>query len=145
MYADGMHQRGHHAGRRRGSRASRFRRRAADGSWEVEAKVARGIEPELLLALREGPTHGYDLLDRLTRGVAGERVDIGNLYRLLRALEAEGLVTSEWQHDLPGRSKRTYELTAEGRALLDAWAEALKRTNTSIADFIGRYERGERT
>ncbi len=107
--------------------------------------MARSIEPELLLAIRNGPTHGYDLLERLYTGLAGDGVDIGNLYRLLRSLEAEGIVTSQWRHDLPGRSKRTYELTPEGRDLLDAWVEALRRTHTSIADFIGRYEQGAPT
>ena len=41
-----------------------------------------------------------------------ERVDVGNLYRVLRALEEQGLVTSEWDETLPGPAKRTYELTA---------------------------------
>jgi DNA-binding PadR family transcriptional regulator len=68
------------------------------------------------------------------------RVDIGNLYRLLRALEDEGLVSSEWSADLPGPAKRTYELTDEGRRLLDRWAEALLRAQGTISSFLERYE-----
>ena len=104
--------------------------------------MERFVEPSLLLLLREGPLHGYELLERIPElGVEG-RVDIGNLYRLLRALEEEGLVTSEWSAELPGPAKRTYELTAEGRRLLDRWAEALQRAEETISSFLKRYEEG---
>jgi poly-beta-hydroxybutyrate-responsive repressor len=110
------------------------------GDWKVQARVERFVEPSLLLLLRERPLHGYELLERIPElGVEG-RVDIGNLYRLLRALEQEGLVRSEWSADLPGPAKRTYELTEEGRRLLDRWAEALRRAQGTIATFLERYE-----
>jgi PadR family transcriptional regulator PadR len=108
----------------------------------VSARVERFVEPSLLLLLRERPLHGYELLDRLPElGVEG-RVDIGNLYRLLRALEQEGLVASEWRDDEPGPTKRVYELTAEGRRVLDTWAEALRRAQATIGTFLERYEEG---
>jgi PadR family transcriptional regulator PadR len=108
----------------------------------VHARVERFVEPSLLLLLREGPLHGYELLERIPElGVEG-RVDIGNLYRLLRSLEDEGLVTSEWSAELPGPAKRTYELTAEGRKLLDRWAEALQRAEETISSFLERYRKG---
>jgi len=110
------------------------------GHWHVHARVERFVEPTLLLLLRERPLHGYELLERIPElGVEG-RVDIGNLYRLLRSLEQEGLVRSEWSADLPGPAQRTYELTEEGRRLLDRWAEALRRAQTTIAGFLERYE-----
>jgi poly-beta-hydroxybutyrate-responsive repressor len=112
------------------------------GHWHVHARVERFVEPSLLLLLRERPLHGYELLERLPEvGVEG-RVDIGNLYRLLRALEEEGLVSSEWSADLPGPAKRTYELTDQGRRLLDRWAEALRRAQGTIDNFLERYEEG---
>ena len=119
---------------------SRSRRLVRPGHWEVQARVERFVEPSLLLLLRERPLHGYELLERIPElGVEG-RVDIGNLYRLLRSLENEGLVSSEWSADLPGPAKRTYELTDEGRRLLDRWAEALVRAQTTIETFLKRYE-----
>jgi PadR family transcriptional regulator, regulatory protein PadR len=112
------------------------------GHWHVQARVERFVEPSLLLLLRERPLHGYELLERLPElGLEG-RVDIGNLYRLLRGLEQEGLVRSEWSADLPGPAKRTYELTDEGRRLLDRWAEALQRAQGTIESFLRRYEEG---
>ena len=121
---------------------ARSRRLVRPGHWAVHARVERFVEPSLLLLLRERPLHGYELLERIPElGVEG-RVDIGNLYRLLRALEEEGLVRSEWSADLPGPAKRTYELTDEGRRLLDRWAEALQRAQQTIGGFLDRYEEG---
>ena len=102
--------------------------------------MERFVEPSLLLLLRERPLHGYELIERLPEVVGEARVDVGNLYRLLRALEAEGLVSSEWSAELPGPAKRTYELTAEGRRLLDRWAEALRQAQTDVQSFLDRYE-----
>lgn len=87
--------------------------------------------------------HGYELLERLPEvaGIEGG-VDVGNLYRLMRALEEEGIVRSEWSADLPGPAKRTYELTDAGRALLDRWAEALRETQADIDRFLRRHADG---
>lgn len=88
--------------------------------------------------------HGYELIERLPEVAGSEtRVDVGNLYRVLRALEEEGIVSSEWSADLPGPAKRTYELTKEGRGLLDRWVESLRGAEGVIASFIERYENGE--
>jgi poly-beta-hydroxybutyrate-responsive repressor len=109
----------------------------------VRARIERFSEPALLLLLRERPRHGFELLDALPALMPGERVDMGNLYRVLRSLEEEGIVASEWRQDLPGPTKRTYELTEGGRRLLDRWAEALREARNVIDDFITRYDRGE--
>ena len=114
------------------------------GHWAVHARVERFVEPAVLLLLRERPMHGYELLERLEEIGAERRIDVGNVYRLLRSLEAEGVVSSEWSAELPGPAKRTYELTAEGRRLLDRWAEALRRARGTIDGFLERYDAGER-
>jgi len=93
-----------------------------------------------LLLLRERGGHGYDLLDRLPDLTGDERVDVGNLYRVLRALEEQGLVSSEWDENLPGPAKRTYELTDAGHAALDRWASSLAETRIRIDRFLQRHE-----
>jgi PadR family transcriptional regulator len=122
----------------------RSRHAVRPGHWRVRARVERFVEPALLLLLRERPMHGYELIERLPE-VAGDetRIDVGNLYRVLRALEEEGIVSSEWSADLPGPAKRTYELTDEGRRLLDRWAESLRDAQGVISRFIDRYEQDE--
>jgi DNA-binding PadR family transcriptional regulator len=127
---------GHGPGRRGGARC---RWRVA-GGWEVHARVERFVEPALLVVLRDGETHGYDLADAVAALAPDDRIDLGNLYRLLRTLEEEEIVTSRWRDDLPGRTKRTYELTDAGRALLDEWATALRRADDTIAAFLRRYD-----
>jgi PadR family transcriptional regulator, regulatory protein PadR len=97
----------------------------------------------LLLLLRERRAHGYDLLDRLPEVTGEPRVDVGNLYRVLRALEEQGLVASEWDESVPGPAKRVYELRAEGAEALSRWAASLAETRGRIDAFLQRYdERG---
>ena len=124
-------------------RGARFQR-GARGAWHVRARVERFSEPLVLLLLRERAAHGYELLDALAELVPdGERVDMGNLYRTLRALEDDGLVRSEWDYAAPGPAKRVYELTDAGRGVLDDWAAALGRARSRIDAFLRRYdERG---
>ena len=100
------------------------------------------MEPGLLLLLRERPAHGYELVSGLRELLPGDDVDMPGLYRVLRALEADGLVESEWHADAPGPARRTYRLTDEGRTLLDAWAGALVRARERIDGFLARYEEG---
>jgi PadR family transcriptional regulator len=121
-------------------RGARCRRKIRPGHWGVRARVERFSEPALLLLLLERPTHGYELLEQLPALTGESRVDMGNLYRVLRALEEDGLVSSRWEADQPGPAKRTYELTPEGKRLLEEWGEALRRSRERIDTFLDRYE-----
>ena len=107
----------------------------------MHARVERFGEPALLSLLARGPTHGYELLERLPPLVGEERVDVGNVYRALRGLEEEGLVESEWRADLPGPAKRTYTLTNEGRAVLDLWRGSLAALRDDLVTFLDESER----
>jgi len=119
-----------------GARATRHRRGGA------HARVERFLEPALLLLLRDRPSHGYDLIESLAEIVPGRGVDMGNLYRTLRGMEAQGLVSSEWDADAAGPAKRRYELTAAGRKLLGEWAASLERARDHIDQFLRQYEKG---
>lgn len=116
---------------------ARNRSRAA-GGWTVRARVERLGEAALLLLLAERPTHGYELLERLPALLGEDRVDVGNVYRLLRGLEQEELVTSAWSADLPGPAKRTYTLTRDGHDLLAAWLEGLAALRAELDAFLER-------
>lgn len=72
----------------------------------------------LLVALSEGQSHGYELLDAVRQmGMRG--AEAGGLYRCLRAMEEEGLVTSWWEASQSGPPRRTYTLTKIGIAARD--------------------------
>jgi poly-beta-hydroxybutyrate-responsive repressor len=134
-YVSVMHRRSH-------GRGSRSRRRVGPDEWAVRARVERFHEPALLLLLRERPRHGYELIELVPELSGGDRIDVGNLYRFLRALESEGIVESEWDGDLPGPAKRTYRLTDTGVAVLGQWADALGRSREEISAFLDRYQKG---
>ena len=110
------------------------------GRWRVFARVERFTEPAILLLLRERPAHGYELLERLPELTGEQRVEMGNLYRLLRALEEEGLLSSQWDETSPGPAKRRYAITERGMALLDQWVDALRRSQERTERFLERYE-----
>ncbi len=127
----------HHSGRRR--RAARTRRRSSEGTWTVGARLERFSEPVVLAALRNGPAHGYDLAEFLRSWIPEERIDLGNLYRMLRSMENDGIVRSNWTENEPGRAKRMYELTEDGAQLLDAWITSLRSAGNTIAAFLDEY------
>lgn len=95
------------------------------------------VLPCLLLLLREGPAHGYDLVERL--GPFGFSSDPPVVYRNLRRLEAEGLVISSWDTSGKGPARRVYRLTARGAGNLDAWSIALRYQRDVLDSFIQRH------
>jgi PadR family transcriptional regulator len=107
----------------------------------VRARVERLGEPALLLLVSDGPTHGYELLERLPALIGEERVDVGNVYRALRAFEEEGLVASEWRADLPGPAKRTYTLTGDGRSVLALWLDSLGALQDGLTTFLDQAKK----
>ena len=109
----------------------------------MRARVERFGEPALLLLVSAGPTHGYELLEALPELIGDERVDVGNVYRTLRAFEDEGLVASEWKGDLPGPTKRTYTLTPAGPHRARRLARLARRASRRI-DHVSRRRSNER-
>lgn len=95
------------------------------------------IRPCLLLLLREQPSHGYELLERL-RAFGFER-DPGGLYRALRALERDGYVRSAWQPSSEGPERRIYQITRTGMEELHARTKELAASERTLALFLSRY------
>ena len=69
----------------------------------------------VLGALRE-ERYGYTLRNSLEQ--AGLPIEEGALYPLLRRLEAQGLLTSEWREE-GKRNKRFYRLSDEGERVVE--------------------------
>lgn len=100
----------------------------------------RWMEPFVLVLLSPGGTHGYAITGELeAMGVASGSIDVGQVYRTLRDLEAAGQVTSSWSSDPVGPQRREYELTEAGYAALGEWAAVMKDRARLIGDFEGRY------
>jgi PadR family transcriptional regulator, regulatory protein PadR len=97
------------------------------------------MQPRLLLQLAKQPTHGYDLM-----GILGADADFspdpGNLYRVLRSIEEEGLVQSNWDTEGVGPARRVYEITDLGLEYLHAWAIIIRKTQKQLEYFLTDYE-----
>ena len=90
----------------------------------------------VLAALRE-ERYGYVLRQMLE--TAGLQIDEGALYPLLRRLETQGLLTSQWREE-GKRNKRFYRLSPDGQRVL---AQLLAEWN-AISDSILRLSDGDR-
>ena len=97
------------------------------------------LRATLLLLLGEAPAHGYDLMEQIGR-LGLRTIDAGGLYRALRVMEQDGVVTSWWEHSASGPARRTYRLTDEGREWLHAWAGALRETHRYLSAYLSRYD-----
>lgn len=97
------------------------------------------LRPILLLLLAEQDNHGYELLEQVAE-LGLERTDPGGLYRALRAMEQEGLVTSTWEPSTSGPARRRYALSAEGLDWLHASAGSLREIVRHLRTYLRRYE-----
>lgn len=96
------------------------------------------LRPAILLLLKERASHGYELVSRL--GDLGLEVpDFGGLYRALRTMEEEGLVSSSWGTPARGPARRVYALTPEGEDQLRESAPALVQQRRAIGGLLDRY------
>ena len=92
----------------------------------------------MLLLVAQGPTYGYKLIGELNElGVAPEGIDVGMVYRTLRSMDADGLVTTEWgpQSDQP---RREYRLTDDGACALRDWIDVMSERRRLIEHFLER-------
>lgn len=107
----------------------------------IQGKMAKFMEPCLLLLLRGQRSHGYELMEELGGlGFEGTSSDMATLYRTLRQLEDDGMVLSEWEEGSQGPKKRVYELTEDGLILLENWALVIKENRDRLARFLVKYE-----
>lgn len=87
------------------------------------------------LASLEQPRYGYALLEHL--GTHGIEVEGNTLYPLLRRLERQGLLSSEWNTN-ESRPRKFYRLTREGQAVL----RSLTREWHSLHNAVRTLSRG---
>ncbi|HZY70047.1 MAG TPA: PadR family transcriptional regulator [Thermoplasmata archaeon] len=86
---------------------------------QLRRDLRHGVLPVWILeALAEGPTYGYELLERLRKlHGTGFRVNPSVLYPALARLRTRGLVRSFHGTQSRGPVRKYYELTPAGRAM----------------------------
>ena len=104
-------------------------------------KMERFLEVCLLLLLSNGSGHGYGLIEKLSFfGFSEDELNVSTLYRTLRKMEKEELVTSLWEEGGPGPKRRVYEITEDGKKELDNWIHVLKARKARIERLITKYD-----
>ena len=85
------------------------------------------LQPTILMLLYKEEMHGFLMLQKISETplFAGDYPDPTGLYRYLKKMELQGLLTSreETQKDFP--SKRIYMITDLGKQCLQNWAETI--------------------
>jgi DNA-binding PadR family transcriptional regulator len=65
----------------------------------------------------------------------------GMIYRHLRQLEDNGLVSSEWETAEAGPAKRVYCLTGEGEEVLGIWIKHMEEQVKKLSNFVRLYRK----
>ena len=113
----------------------------ANPQYPGAKKAERYIQPSILLALKRKPSYGYELISVIPEfGFMDGQAPPGMIYRHLRDLEENGLVSSEWETDGTGPAKRVYQLTDEGIQVLDYWIDYIRNLVDKMARFIRTYQ-----
>jgi DNA-binding PadR family transcriptional regulator len=100
--------------------------------------LARLLRPALLALLARGETHGYDLVQQI-HGLpmfTDTPPDTSGIYKLLKSMEREGLVSASWELGESGPAKRRYALTSEGQTCLKRWTQTLKTYRNQVEGLL---------
>ena len=87
---------------------------------KLAQELRRGILVLATLSQLDEAKYGYALIDELSKH--GLEIDQGTLYPLLRRLEDQGLLESEWNVE-GSRPRRYYQISAAGVQLLEKLVE----------------------
>jgi PadR family transcriptional regulator PadR len=105
----------------------------------LRLEVRRGAVVVAVLAALRNEQYGYTLRKALAEH--GMAIDEGTLYPLLRRLETQGLLVSEWREE-EKRNKRFYRLSADGTEMLKQLLAEWKSIDTSLTGILREKRRG---
>jgi PadR family transcriptional regulator PadR len=99
----------------------------------LRLELRRGSLVLAVLAQLRNEQYGYTLRKALADH--GMAIDAGTLYPLLRRLESQGLLVSEWREE-DKRNKRFYVLSANGKQLLKQLLAEWKSIDSSLNGIV---------
>jgi DNA-binding PadR family transcriptional regulator len=94
----------------------------------------------LLAALQDGPSYGYQLVERINAKADGVLTwQEGTIYPVLHRLEKQRLIGAQWKPAAKGsaRKRKYYTLTAKGKSHLAAAATRWNALHALVAHFTG--------
>jgi PadR family transcriptional regulator, regulatory protein PadR len=101
----------------------------------LRLELRRGCLTLAVLVQLRQEHYGYTLRKDLAE--SGLAIDESTLYPLLRRLESQGLLVSEWREE-EKRNKRFYRLSNDGAQMLSQLLEEWNSINASIDTIIHR-------
>src|SRR5579859_5901048 len=104
----------------------------------LKLELRRGCLIVAVLAQLRTEQYGYTLRKALADD--GLAIDEGTLYPLLRRLETQGLLVSQWREE-EKRNKRFYRLSPAGEQTLALLLEEWQNINTSLSKILRSEER----
>jgi PadR family transcriptional regulator PadR len=105
----------------------------------LRLELRRGCLVLAVLAQLRTEQYGYTLRKALSE--SGMEIDEGTLYPLLRRLEMQGLLLSEWREE-DKRNKRFYRISKDGRQVLKQLLVEWKTIGASIDLILEESEHG---
>lgn len=96
-------------------------------------EIRRGILVLAALSQLKEEQYGYSLISGLAE--YGLEIDQGTLYPLLRRLESQGLLLSEWKVE-GSRPRRYYVLNETGRQVLDNLSKEWRDLNKVMENLL---------
>jgi len=100
-----------------------------DSFENLRLELRRGCLVLAVMAALKREQYGYSLRKILSEH--GLEIDEGTLYPLLRRLESQGLLASEWREE-EKRKKRFYRLSSDGELIYGQLQQEWRDLNTSI-------------
>jgi PadR family transcriptional regulator PadR len=99
----------------------------------LRLELRRGSLVLAVLAALRSEQYGYSLRKALAG--CGMDIDENTLYPLLRRLESQGLLSSEWR-ERDKRNKRFYRLSAQGELILERLLAEWHRIDASLETVV---------
>jgi PadR family transcriptional regulator PadR len=99
----------------------------------LKLELRRGCLILAVLAELRTERYGYTLRKALSE--QGLEIDEGTLYPLLRRLESQDLLVSEWREE-DKRNKRFYRLSSDGKAILKQLVVEWKGISASLEGIL---------
>jgi PadR family transcriptional regulator PadR len=101
----------------------------------LRLELRRGSLILAVLAQLRTEQYGYTLRKALAEH--GMAIDEGTLYPLLRRLESQGLLVSEWREE-DKRNKRFYVLSTDGKTMLKQLLVEWRSIDSSLNGIVRR-------
>ena len=106
----------------------------AENTFEnLRLELRRGCLTLAVLAQLKQEHYGYTLRKELAE--RGLEIDDSTLYPLLRRLETQGLLASQWREE-DKRNKRFYRLSSDGEHILDRLLDEWNNINASVSRIL---------